>query len=77
MSFPELPVGGTRDQTKKTLGLANLSGGTQFQSQGKGITNLDDRPLEKLLKLQTPYSATVTHTRNFPHHSEASLETRD
>lgn len=61
MSFPELPVGGTRDQTKKSLGLANLSGGIQFQPQGKGLTNLDDRPFGKLLEQQTPYSATVTH----------------
>lgn len=57
VSFLEFPVGGSRDQTTKTL-----SGGTKFQSQGRSISNLDARPFEKLLEPQTPYSETVPHT---------------
>lgn len=64
MSFLQLPVGGTRDQTKKTPHFALLSGETKFQSQGRGISKLDARPFEKLLELQTRYSETH-NTHNF------------
>lgn len=60
VSFPELPVGGTRDQTKKTPDLAILSGRTKFQSQGRGIS--DARPFEKLVEPDTLLRNSHTHT---------------